>query len=184
MRVQSWAPSPCLADGGFKSHGVAVCTPRQQQHQLQQQLQQEVEEKADVSVIGNEGKHVCTCRDKSHGRQPCVPYLGFVWWGNATWHNSRVHPAAGKLAVAENGRGVIAGCLQHTENDRFRPDGNKSSVMAARTPWQAAATAAAGEVTERSGLGVPSASSFFVRQPIAGVGYRSGHHRWAFRRNG
>ena len=33
--------------GDFKSHGVAVCTPRQQQ-QLQQQLQQEVEEKADV----------------------------------------------------------------------------------------------------------------------------------------
>ena len=33
--------------GDFKSHGVTVCTPRQQQ-QLQQQLQQEVEEKADV----------------------------------------------------------------------------------------------------------------------------------------
>ena len=36
--------------------------------------------------------------------------------------------------------------------------------MAARTPWQAAATAAAGEVTEGSGLGVWSADSFLVRQ--------------------
>ena len=61
--------------GDFKSHGVAVCTPRQQQ-QLQQQLQQEIEEKADVyvGVIGSEGKHFCTFRDKSHGRQPCAPY--------------------------------------------------------------------------------------------------------------
>ena len=81
--------------GDFKSHGVAVCTPRQQQ-QIQQQLQQEVEEKADVGVIENEGKHVCTFRDKSHGRQLCAPYLGFGWWGNATRHNSRVHSAAGK----------------------------------------------------------------------------------------
>ena len=65
--------------GDFKSYGVTVRTPRQQQQQLQQQLQQEVEEKADVGVVGNEGKHVCTFRDKSHGRQPCAPYLGFVW---------------------------------------------------------------------------------------------------------
>ena len=56
--------------GDFKSHGVAVCTPRQQQ-QLQQQLQQDVEEKEKVGVIGNEGKHVCKFRDKSHGRHPC-----------------------------------------------------------------------------------------------------------------
>ena len=62
--------------GDFKSHGVAVCTSRQQQ-QLQQQLQQEAGQKADVGVIGNEGKHVCIFRDKSHGRQPCAPYLGF-----------------------------------------------------------------------------------------------------------
>ena len=48
-----------LRMGDFKSHGVAVCTPRQQQ-KLQQQLQQEVEEKADVGVIGKEGKHVST----------------------------------------------------------------------------------------------------------------------------
>ena len=57
--------------GDFKSHGVAVCTPRQQQ-QLQQQLQQEVEEKADVRIIGNEGKPVCAFREKPHGRQPCA----------------------------------------------------------------------------------------------------------------
>ena len=59
--------------GDFKSHGVAVCTPRQQQ-QHQQQLQQEFEEKVDVGVIGNEGKHACTFREKPHGRQPCAPY--------------------------------------------------------------------------------------------------------------
>ena len=60
--------------GDFKSHGAAVCTQRQQQRQQQQQLLQ-VEEKAYVGVIGNEGKRVCTFRDKSHGRQPCTPYL-------------------------------------------------------------------------------------------------------------
>ena len=59
--------------GDFKSHGVAVCTSRQQQ-QLQQQLQQEAGQKADVGVIGNEGKHVCAFRDKSHGRQQRAPY--------------------------------------------------------------------------------------------------------------
>ena len=59
--------------GDFKSHGVAVCTPRQQQ-QHHQQLQQEVDEKADVGAIGKEGKQFCTFRDMSHERQPCVPY--------------------------------------------------------------------------------------------------------------
>ena len=98
--------------GDFKSHGVTVRTPRQQQQQLQQQLQQEVEEKADVGAIGNEGKHAYTFRDKPHGRQPCSSYLRFVWWGKATWNNNRVHSAAGKLAVAGNGRGLIVGCLQ------------------------------------------------------------------------
>ena len=56
--------------------------------------------------------------------------------------------------------------------------------MAARTPWQATATAAAGEVTEGLGLGVSSAGSFLVRQHIVGVGLRSGHRRWDCRRNG
>ena len=46
----------------------------------------------------------------------------------------------------------------------FRPDGIKSSGMAARTPWHATATAAAGEVTQRSGLGVSLPGSFLVRQ--------------------
>ena len=62
-----------------------------------------------MRVIGNEGKHVCTFRDKSHGRQPCAPCLGFVWLGKVAQHNSGVHSAAG---VAGNGRGVIVGCLQ------------------------------------------------------------------------
>ena len=52
----------------------------------------------------------------------------------------------------------------------FRPDDIKSSGMAARTTWQAVATAAAGEVTDRSGLGGSSAGSFLVRQHIAGWG--------------
>ena len=46
----------------------------------------------------------------------------------------------------------------------FPPDDIKSGGMAARTPWQAAATAAAGEVMEVSGLGVSSAGLFLVRQ--------------------
>ena len=50
--------------------------------------------------------------------------------------------------------------------------------MVARTPWQAAATATAGEVTEGSGLGVSSAGSFFGPATYRGrVGYRSGHRR-------
>ena len=40
------------------------------------------------------------------------PTRRVVSWGEATWLNSRVHSAAGKLAVARNGRGVIVGCLQ------------------------------------------------------------------------
>ena len=55
-------------------------------------------------------------------------------------------PAAGNSG--RKGRRVIVGCLQqHRITMEFRP-GNKSSGMAARTPWYAAATAAAGEVME------------------------------------
>ena len=56
----------------------------------------------------------------------------------------------------------------------------KSSGMVARTPWQAAATAAAGEVTEGSGLGVRQLD---IPATSRGVGVRSGHRRWGFRRN-
>ena len=137
-----------------------------------------------MRIIGNEGKHVSTFRDKSHGRQPCAPCLGFVWLGKVAQHNSGVHSAAGKLVVAGNGRGVIVGCLQQYQKRwGFVRMAIKSSGMVARTPWQAAATAAAGEVTEGSRLGVSSAGSFLVRQHIAGVGFRSGHRRWGFRRN-
>ena len=52
----------------------------------------------------------------------------------------------------------------------FRPDDIKSSGMAARTTWQAVATAAAGEVTDRSGLGVSSAGSFFGPATYRGRG--------------
>ena len=52
--------------------------------------------------------------------------------------------------------------------------------MVARTPLQAAATAAAGEVTEGSGLGVSSAgySGYF-----AGRGGQVWSSWWGFRRN-
>ena len=73
-----------------------------------------------------------------------------------------MHPAAEKFAVAGNGRGVIVGCLQqYRKRWGFVRMAIKTSGMVARTPWQAAATAAAGEVTEGSGLGVSSAGSFF-----------------------
>ena len=48
----------------FKSHGVVVCTPRQQQ-QLQQQLQHEVEEKADAEEE-QRGVNACSIRETSH----------------------------------------------------------------------------------------------------------------------
>ena len=66
----------------------------------------------------------------------------------------------------------------------FRPDGIKSSGMAAHNPWQAAATAAA-EKSRRDQVWV-------FRQPVLFFGPaasrggedRSGRHRWGFRRNG
>ena len=76
--------------GDFKSHGVAVCTPRQQQ-QLQQQLQQEVEEKADVGV--NMPAHFAISRTAA----------------------SRVHPTWGLIGGAKP-RGIIAACVLLLEN--------------------------------------------------------------------
>ena len=97
--------------GDFKSHGVAVCTPRQQQ-QLQDELQQKVEEKADVDVIGNEGNMSAYFAIRHAAANRVHPTGTAVWWGKATRNDSRVHSAVGKLAVAENGRGVLVGCLQ------------------------------------------------------------------------
>ena len=39
-----------------------------------------------------------------------------VWWGKEARNNSRMHSAAGKLAVAGNGHGVIVGCMQRYQN--------------------------------------------------------------------
>ena len=36
-------------------------------------------ETADMGAVGNEGKHVCKFGDEPHGRQPCAPFLEFVW---------------------------------------------------------------------------------------------------------
>ena len=115
--------------GIFKSHGVAVCTQRQHQRQQQQQ-QQQVEKKEDLGVIRNEGGNVCTFRDKTRGRQPCEPYRRCCLVGQS--HAAyRSRPVAEKLAVAENGGGLIVGCLQQYQQ---RWSGNKSSGMTARTP--------------------------------------------------
>ena len=65
----------------------------------------------------------------------------------------------------------------------FRPDGIKSSGIAARTPWQAEAATPGGEVTERSGLGVSSAGSFFGPATTRGGVDRSGRHKWGSCRN-
>ena len=107
-----------------------------------------------------------------------------VWWGKATRHNSLVHSTAGKLAVAGNGRGINAGCLQ-----KYRKRWGLVRMATYRSAWphelhEASATAAPGEVTETTDLGVSSAGSLLVRQHIVGVRYRSGRHRWGFRRNG
>ena len=75
--------------GDFKSHGVTVCTPRQQQ-QLQQQLQQEVEEKADVVYMS---AHSAISRTAA----------------------SRVHPTWGAFGGAKP-RGIIAACILLLEN--------------------------------------------------------------------
>ena len=52
--------------GGFKLHGVAVCTSRQQQ-QLEQQLLHEVEEKADAE-------------EEERGVNACLPNPREVAW--------------------------------------------------------------------------------------------------------
>ena len=76
--------------GDFKSHGVTVCTPRQQQ-QVQQQLQQEVEEKAHVGV--NMSAHFAISRTAA----------------------SRVHPTWGLFGGAKP-LGIIAACILILEN--------------------------------------------------------------------
>ena len=73
----------------FKSHGVAVCTPRRQQ-QLQQQLQQEVEEKAGMVYMS---AHCAISRTAA----------------------SRVHPDWG-LVGSVKPRSLIAACILLLEN--------------------------------------------------------------------
>ena len=75
--------------GDFKSHGVAVCTPRQQQ-QLQQQLQQEVEEKADVVYMS---AHFAISRTAA----------------------SRLHPSWGLFGRVKS-RSIITACILLLEN--------------------------------------------------------------------
>ena len=58
-----------------------------------------------------------------------------VWWGRATRHNSRVHSAAGKSSGGRKrawGNCELSATVPKTME--VRPDGNKSSGMAARTP--------------------------------------------------
>ena len=62
-------------NGDFKSHGVAVCTPRQQQRQ-QQQLQQV--EKQMWGKPGDEGKHVGIFREKPYGQAVCTLQGGML----------------------------------------------------------------------------------------------------------
>ena len=76
--------------GDFKSHGVAVCTPRQQQ-QLQQQQLQQVEEKDDVGA--NMSAHFAISRTAA----------------------SRVHPTWGLFGGAKPRR-IIAACTLVLEN--------------------------------------------------------------------
>ena len=118
----------------FKSHGMAVCTPRQQQ-QLQQQLKQEVEEKANVNVIGNDGKHVSTFRDKSHGLDLCAPYWEGCLMGQSHAELLLRAFCCWKISCgrkqAWGNRGLSAAV---PKTIGFRPDGNKSSGMASRTP--------------------------------------------------
>ena len=66
---------------------------------------------------GNEGKHVSTFRETLQGRQVvCTQPEGLL--GAATSRGiGRVHPAPGKLAVAENGRGVEWAVCRITKND-------------------------------------------------------------------
>ena len=76
--------------GDFKSHGGAVCTPRQQQ-QLQQQLQPEVEEKVDMGV--KMSAHFAISRTAA----------------------SRMHPTWGLFGRAKS-HGIITACILVLEN--------------------------------------------------------------------
>ena len=102
MGVCSWEPPPCVAEGGFKSHAVTVCTPRQQQRQ-QQQLQQ-VEQKADMGGIR---KRVCPFRENSHGRRLAMcsrdvvaeeAGVGYSWAVCSTINNDGVSSAWQQVA--------------------------------------------------------------------------------------
>lgn len=69
-----------------------------------------VVESADMWVIRNEGKHVGTFREKLHDRQPFALYLGVCV---SSPKRGRIINACILLlaTVAENGRGVMVGCL-------------------------------------------------------------------------
>ena len=110
--------------GDFKSHGVTVCTPRQQQ-QLQQQLQQEVEEKADVGI--NMSAHFAISRTAASRVHPT-----WFFFGGAKPRGiiaARILLLE-KLAVAENWRGVIMGCLQ-----QYRKRWGFVQMATSRTAW-------------------------------------------------
>ena len=59
-----------------------------------------------------------------------------------------------KLVVAENGRGMVVGCLQQYEDDGGSSGWQQVERHGRTNSMKAAATTAAGEVTERTGLGV------------------------------
>ena len=105
MGVQSWAPSPCVADGGFQ------VARRGRVHSATAAVASTADA-ARGRVESRCGNIVAYFAISRTATSRVHPTERVVWWGKATRHNSRVHSAAGKLAVVENGRGVIVGCLQ------------------------------------------------------------------------
>ena len=103
-----WHPRRAWRKGDYKSHGVVVCTPGQQQRQHQHQLQQ-VGEKADMGLSPSEGKRVCIRASREDAQSPsCAqPAVRIGWESRAIYHD-RVHSAAGSI-VAEGAGPWISG---------------------------------------------------------------------------
>ena len=94
-----------------------------------------------------------------------------------------MNSTAGKLAVAGNGRGVIVGYLK-----QYRKRSGFVRMATSRAAWPHALHGKQQQQQQREKSRRDQVwvfrqpVLFLVRQHIAGVGYRSGRHRWGFRR--
>ena len=133
-----------------------------------------------MGVVGNEGKHVFTFRDKPHGHQPCAPfgegrlvgqsYAAYQPCAFCCWKNR------GGRKRAWGNRGLSAAVPKTTG---FRPYGNKSSGMVAALHDKQQQQQQR-EKSQREQIWVFRQPALVWSGNSAGVGDRYGHHGGVF----